>query len=1416
MFEAARFGDEISHTSALGGFLIGAALGIALVATVAIATFTCGFGVALLAGLAAGIGGSLLTAAGEAIGSMFSSPSGTITTASPNVFINSRKAARVEKSIGACDKHPGPVQIAEGSTNVFINSVAAARKGDKLTCGATISGGSDNVIIGGGTYRYLPVDDEIPEWLRTTVDVLMAIAGAAGGIAQLIKAGTQAGMKAIMPCALKFTAGFVAGEVASRYVVEPVARRAIGGLVGNPVDLTTGRKLIPDEIDFSLPGLMPIEWSRFYASDLTVDSVLGRGWVLPWEQSLRRQGSFIYLTDNQGREIPFVTLQPGQRIYNPHEQVYLVCTEGGHYILQTLDNLFFYFGEVPDTNSEVPLQRIENALGHFLHFTRTPDGTLTDISATGGTRVHLHYDNPLGRLTDIKRVVNNEAVETLTQYRYDEHGQLSAVINRNGDTVRSFSYAEGLMVTHSNALGLGCHYRWETLGDKPRVVEHWTSDGEHYHFRYDLDARTSWATDVLGRELEVQYNADHRVLASRDYGGERYAIELDEQGNMVGLDLPDGNRLAFKYDEYARLLEETDPLGRKTTYEYHHLTTLVTQVSYPDGSTWRARYDDKGNLLAEFDALGQMTEYLNSDDGLPHTIIDATYKSKYLWWNTLAQVERYQDCSGKSTWYRYDERQHLVAVTDALNQTTTLERKPDGEVLRISHPDGTAETFTYNVYGQVISHTDGKGQTTRLMRTARGLPSSRQDAKGQRVRYEYDKAVRLIALVNENNATYRFAYDASDRLSEEVRVDNLTRRFSYNVGGHLTRLDEIGYGENAERPERHTLFERDTIGRLVAKINRDARQDYAYDDGDRLLSIERQPTGIGKQLGITEEKLEYAYDLLGRLTKEITPDGTLGYEYDPLGNLTTLTLPDGRKVNHLYYGSGHLHQLNLDGQVISDMERDDLHREVYRTQGKLTSCFGYDAMGRKAWQFASNLPADKLSQVHNTGINTSLLVEHAYNPIHRRYQYDPAGELVRTLDKLRGEIKYEYEANGQLRSRDTGSLVGSEEFRYDAAANRLDFNARQFDKVKDNRIKQWRDQEYRYDPWGNLIEKRSGHSKLQSFAYDCENRLVRAETLVNGKLESRGDYRYDSLGRRVAKQAEINGEVEQKRFLWQGLRMLREETPGQSILYLYEPGSYAPLARVDQAEGEEQKVYYFHTDQIGTPLELTDSDGKIVWQATYRSWGAIDGLLVKNVEQNIRFQGQYFDSESGLNYNVFRYYDPELGRFIGQDPIGLQGGDNLYRYSPNPIKWVDPLGLMPLANPVSVGHHMVPHSLATSLGITPFNSFNNVPSMFWLESGQWNEIEHSAMHGYNGIGAGTKPAVTMNAFKAEGLTNEKWLQSLEAHYNNPELANLRGDLRIIENGNPGRIIAANVSPAEAWEATKKWARSQGAAMPGCS
>jgi RHS repeat-associated protein len=82
----------------------------------------------------------------------------------------------------------------------------------------------------------------------------------------------------------------------------------------------------------------------------------------------------------------------------------------------------------------------------------------------------------------------------------------------------------------------------------------------------------------------------------------------------------------------------------------------------------------------------------------------------------------------------------------------------------------------------------------------------------------------------------------------------------------------------------------------------------------------------------------------------------------------------------------------------------------------------------------------------------------------------------------------------------------------------------------------------------------------------------------------------------------------------------------------------------------------------------------VVWRAYYKAWGGLEALSPNLVEQNLRFQGQYHDRESGLYYNTFRYYDPAVGRFTTQDPIGLMGGDNLYQYAPNPNSWIDPLG----------------------------------------------------------------------------------------------------------------------------------------------
>jgi RHS repeat-associated protein len=104
-------------------------------------------------------------------------------------------------------------------------------------------------------------------------------------------------------------------------------------------------------------------------------------------------------------------------------------------------------------------------------------------------------------------------------------------------------------------------------------------------------------------------------------------------------------------------------------------------------------------------------------------------------------------------------------------------------------------------------------------------------------------------------------------------------------------------------------------------------------------------------------------------------------------------------------------------------------------------------------------------------------------------------------------------------------------------------------------------------------------------------------------------------------------------------------------------------------------VRYYQCDQLGTPVELLDVDGRVLWASSYRVWGQPIPMLQTKVVQPLRFQGQYHDSETGLHYNLHPYYDPKVGRFTSPDPIGLAGGVNVYQYTINPISWVDPSGL---------------------------------------------------------------------------------------------------------------------------------------------
>ncbi|MFQ3072461.1 RHS repeat-associated core domain-containing protein, partial [Neisseria polysaccharea] len=157
---------------------------------------------------------------------------------------------------------------------------------------------------------------------------------------------------------------------------------------------------------------------------------------------------------------------------------------------------------------------------------------------------------------------------------------------------------------------------------------------------------------------------------------------------------------------------------------------------------------------------------------------------------------------------------------------------------------------------------------------------------------------------------------------------------------------------------------------------------------------------------------------------------------------------------------------------------------------------------------------------------------------------------------------------------------------------------------------------------------------------------------------------------------------DETRFVWDGSRLLQEVHPDGRYTYLYtDQDSYEPLAQVRNwttEEGESrQQIHYFHCDQIGIPREMTDKDGNLVWFGDYYGWGKLrsETNVTGTTHQPFRLQNQYCDRETGLHYNFFRYYEPNIGRFVNQDPIGLIGGMNLYQFAWNSLNWTDTLGL---------------------------------------------------------------------------------------------------------------------------------------------
>ena len=390
-------------------------------------------------------------------------------------------------------------------------------------------------------------------------------------------------------------------------------------------------------------------------------------------------------------------------------------------------------------------------------------------------------------------------------------------------------------------------------------------------------------------------------------------------------------------------------------------------------------------------------------------------------------------------------------------------------------------------------------------------------------------------------------------------------------------------------------------------------------------------------------------------------------------------------------------------------KRDDLHRETERYLANgLIQTNRYNDVGLLVSQIIQpeQETTDRLAQ-------TSQL-----HQLHRQYHYDQNYLLTQVEDSRLGQLKYQYDQIGRLTKTQTPNYT--ESFSFDPAGNLIDPIATQMSQVKNNLVTQFQGKHYKYDAQGNMIESQEKGNQLK-LSWDNLNRLVQSER--NGQIT---EYGYDVFGRRLYKASKDHyGKDSLTLFGWDGELMVWEskqyqtETEKQQNYtkhYIYEPNSFVPVLQTGyrgfiqliktpdysqfksmpysihrdpvwstdtrKNKAELERVAFYHCDQVGTPQTLSNEKGECIWEIELNTWGKVQQIKSQTESQdqvleqtNIRFQGQYYDEETGLHYNRYRYYEPHSGRYISKDPIGLQGGLNNSAYVSDPNKSVDPMGL---------------------------------------------------------------------------------------------------------------------------------------------
>lgn len=998
--------------------------------------------------------------------------------------------------------------------------------------------------------------------------------------------------------------------------------------LGEPVDAASGHMASYLE-GFTLPGPIPFVWEANYYSDSNYDGPLGKNIYHSYDITLMVDDadSMVIMNDTAGRPVVFPVLQPGTSFYNPMEKYELHRDEKGEYFVSHKDGLYYYFnGPLQGSNGHGNLRSIVNRNGFAIRFTYNHKGQLIQIKDSADRLITVE-SNEEGLISALKLpnpALGNSGVSfDAVRYTYTKEGNLNGLYNAEGYLNR-FAWKDRYIIARRFNDGTVFTFEYDKVG---RCTAALGPDGLFsYTFVY-LEGHTI-ATNSLGHSKDYYHQGGIVTKIVNSLGGEQL-FTYDDCFNLIAESNEVGVATTYAYDDRGNVISVSCPGKGDVSIKYNPQNRVV-EMMLPNGGIMNYEYDAVGNLLKRSNPIGGLTFYAYNSDGLIRSITNVGGLNTEFRYDNDYNLQSVELPNRTRVSFYYDALGRCLEVTNPLGGTQSRKYNLLGKVIEVNEAGGVLHQFVYDSMGNVI---EAKDRHHKVNLSYNFFKNITRRAEGETsIGFIYDTEGQLNTVVNEFGERYNYELDSEGNVVLETGFDGLERRYLRNSAGQILQL---------QRPNGHTdVYEYNSAGQITTLLHQfdNSGESYTYDNMGQLLSAVNQ-----------HAEVVLKRDLMGRVIKESCNGNWISNVYNMLGQRTHLASSLGADMQTGYDDvMSMLESIAANGWQ-AKIKRNQHGQILQKTlDGGIEEHFNYNQGG-------------KLSQQSIKRGNRSTH--------HRQYTWD-GDQLVGINDSSSGDKMFKRDVHGNLAEIVYGD--GSIEFRMpDAVGNIFESKLRK-DRVYGSagRLLESKSGKYKYDKEGNLIEKRERNGNVWQYQWNEAGMLER----VIRPDDTDVLFCYDALGRRLWKKYKKTI----TNFVWDGSKPLhewkefdtKESTADELITWVFNNNNFCPTAKI-----KGDRKYSIIADHLGTPIQGYNEEGNLIWQREIDSYGKPKMQKGEPGFCNYLYQGQTLDVETGLAYNRFRYYSPEEGLYISQDPIRLRGGMSLYSYVRDVTIWFDSLGL---------------------------------------------------------------------------------------------------------------------------------------------